>query len=207
MLPGIEVHVLGPAFDEDVIRDMDPERAESYLQFLMTRSTGWETSSPVQLNGECVCEYRRTHTHLMFTEKQIKELANIGDGSEFDLATKLEKAVNGTSLLLMFDWPRELLFPGTRNGERGKQRWQFPNGRTCCRNRLLQDRPSRQPQCDAALVRREVSFEKIFRNGVHARSEVDRHSSPAPSESAARSIRSRGAQRSEGSTRSRRLHA
>jgi beta-lactamase superfamily II metal-dependent hydrolase len=114
-LPGVEIHVLGPSFDEDVIRDMDPQRGESYLQFLMTRNEpAAKRLRPFSSKWTMrLSEYRRAHTHLMVTDQDIKELANVGDGSEFDLAAKLEKAVNGTSLMLVFSIGRaRLLFPG-----------------------------------------------------------------------------------------------
>lgn len=115
VLPGVKIHVLGPSRNEDVIRDMNPEKGESYLRFLMTRAgpsghrlrpfrSGWEMP---------LMKYREAYPHLHFTDYLKRELAKVGSGTEFDLVTKLEKAVNGTSLLLMFVVGRaHLLFPG-----------------------------------------------------------------------------------------------
>ena len=115
VLPGVKVHVLGPSRKEEVIRDMNPEKGESYLQFLMTRAepsnqrfrpfrSEWSLSVPA---------YRRAYPHLTFTDRLKRDLAKVGSGTEFDLVTKLEKSVNGTSLLLMFVIGKaHLLFPG-----------------------------------------------------------------------------------------------
>lgn len=114
-IAGVKIHVLGPSRNEDVIRDMNPEKNESYLQFLITRAgppgqrlqpfrSGWEMP---------LMKYREAYPHLNFTERLKRELAKVGSGTEFELVTKLEKAVNGTSLLLMFVIGRaHLLFPG-----------------------------------------------------------------------------------------------
>ena len=115
VLPGVKIHVLGPSREDDVIRDMNPEKNESYLQFLMTRaSPAGQRLRPFRSEwGISLTNYRKTYSHLEFTERLRKELANVGSGTEFDLVTKLEKAVNGTSLLLMFVIGRaHLLFPG-----------------------------------------------------------------------------------------------
>ncbi len=48
----------------------------------------------------------------------FEKISNLGDGAELNLATQLEKAVNGTSLMLMFQIEHaHLLFPGdAQNG-------------------------------------------------------------------------------------------
>jgi len=49
----------------------------------------------------------------VLTPNEIKKLKNVGDGSEFGVAVKLEEAVNGTSLMLMLQIGKAfLLFPG-----------------------------------------------------------------------------------------------
>jgi beta-lactamase superfamily II metal-dependent hydrolase len=115
VLPGVKIHVLGPSRKEEVIRDMNPEKSESYLQFLMTRSgPAGQRLRPFRSEWNVpILQYRRAYPHLHFSDRQKRELAKVGSGTEFDLATKLEKAVNGTSLLLMFVIGRaHLLFPG-----------------------------------------------------------------------------------------------
>jgi beta-lactamase superfamily II metal-dependent hydrolase len=115
LLPNVEIHVMGPSRDENVIRDMEPEKGESYLQFLLSRTVG--TSGRVRpFREEWIVKpgrYRRNFGHLEVTKAQQRSVENIGSGSDFDLVTKLEKAVNGTSLMLMFVCGRaHLLFAG-----------------------------------------------------------------------------------------------
>lgn len=115
VLPGVKVHVLGPSRKEEVIRDMNPEKGESYLQFLMTRSSpSGQRLRPFRPEWSMpVATYQRAYEHLGFSDHLKRELAKVGSGTEFDLVTKLEKAVNGTSLLLMFVIGKaHLLFPG-----------------------------------------------------------------------------------------------
>jgi beta-lactamase superfamily II metal-dependent hydrolase len=115
VLPGVRVHVLGPSRKEEVIRDMNPEKGESYLQFLMTRAAPpGQRFRPFRSEwGLPLAAYRRSYPHLHFSDHLKRELADVGSGTEFELVTKLEKAVNGTSLLLMFVIGKaHLLFPG-----------------------------------------------------------------------------------------------
>ena len=57
--------------------------------------------------------YRRSFGHMELTKAQQSSVENVGSGTDFDLVTKLEKAVNGTSLMLMFVCGRaHLLFSG-----------------------------------------------------------------------------------------------
>ncbi|HXD34312.1 MAG TPA: MBL fold metallo-hydrolase [Pyrinomonadaceae bacterium] len=114
-LCGVKVHVLGPSRNPEVIRDMNPETGESYLQFLMTRAApSGQRLRPFRSEwGMKVTAYRELYQHLEFNEEHQKEFKEIGSGTEFDLVTKLDKAVNGTSLLLMFVIGKaHLLFPG-----------------------------------------------------------------------------------------------
>ncbi len=115
VLPGVKIHVLGPSRKEEVIRDMNPEKSESYLQFLLTRAQpGDKRLRPFRSEWSVPLEdYRETYEHLEFTDRLKKKFTKVGAGTEFDLVTKLEKAVNGTSLLLMFVVGKaHLLFPG-----------------------------------------------------------------------------------------------
>jgi beta-lactamase superfamily II metal-dependent hydrolase len=115
VLPGVRVHVLGPSRKQEVIRDMDPEKSESYLQFLLTRSQpGDQRLRPFRSEWSLpLTTYRRFYPHLHFTDHMKRQFSKVGAGTEFDLVTKLEKSVNGTSLLLMFVIGKaHLLFPG-----------------------------------------------------------------------------------------------
>lgn len=114
-LPGIEIHVLGPSRKDSVIQEMEPDKGESYLQFLLSQA-GSSSRRVRPFLEEWVMSarnYRRAFGHLDFTDRHRWALEKIGEGTEFDLAAKLEKAVNGTSLMLMFVVGRaHLLFSG-----------------------------------------------------------------------------------------------
>lgn len=114
--PGLTVHVLAPSRDEATIRDMDPPAGQSYLRFGAgagglpsgARSPVSERNRPfaksfVVGSGEDVVldpEVRRKAADMM---------------RDTDLATavSLDKAVNGTSLMFLFEFGSAyLLFPG-----------------------------------------------------------------------------------------------
>ncbi len=118
--PGLTVHVLGPSKDESVIRDMDPPPEQSYLAF----GAAPPVSGPVDRTPSPVSESNRP-----FAKSYVLDEAAYGPGKlggslkskaaammrDTDLATvvSLDKAVNGTSLMLMFEFGSAyLLFPG-----------------------------------------------------------------------------------------------
>ncbi len=114
-LPGVKVHVLGPSRDPDVIRDMDPPAAESYLRLQLAKGgRADEVTLPFRPNWvvpESVFEIERPYLCLKTAE--IGRIINLGKGEEFDLAVALDKAVNGTSLMIMLQIGQSyLLFPG-----------------------------------------------------------------------------------------------
>ena len=104
-LPGVTVHVLGPSKEEEVLRDMNPPSSESFLRAtagLMTDSTNdllpfEESAAPDPEPSE-----------------KLKELLRrIANQSAVLGAVTLEKAVNNTSLMLVFEVGEAvLLFPG-----------------------------------------------------------------------------------------------
>lgn len=106
-LPGVLVHVLGPSHDEDVVRDMDPPAGQSYLRLAGDGtdigklpepfSTDWVMESP----------------SLSLSPEDEKAIQRVNEGREEGLAAQLDKAVNGTSLMLLFQIGEAyLLFPG-----------------------------------------------------------------------------------------------
>lgn len=115
VLPGVTVHVLGPSRDRDVIRDMEPEGGESYLQFMLTRSDKpQERLRPFRSRWALTDEeFALEYPHLTLSPDQRRSIEKVGSGSELELVASLEKAVNGTSLMLMFVIGRaHLLFSG-----------------------------------------------------------------------------------------------
>ena len=115
LLPGVEIHVLGPSRNEDVIRDMEPDAGESYLQFRLGKTQ--IVSKRIKPFREewtvTAAKFRKEFAHLKLTADEREKIAKVGSGTELELVTNLERAVNGTSLMLMFVIGKaHLLFPG-----------------------------------------------------------------------------------------------
>lgn len=114
-LPGITVYVLGPSRDPEVIRDMEPEDDETFKHLLESASgqngkrdlpfhTDW-TLSPKRFNSVA--------KHLALPKTEMKKLREMAQTDAFAIAVALEKAVNGTSLMLMLQiGDAYMLFPG-----------------------------------------------------------------------------------------------
>ncbi len=113
--PDLTVHVLGPSRDPEVIRDMDPPAGQSYLRYrtsvnsvvdsvLNRPFTRSFTLSPA--------DYEASYEARVSDE--IKEAAaSMMRDDDLTVAVSLDKAVNGTSLMLMFEFGEAfLLFPG-----------------------------------------------------------------------------------------------
>ncbi|MGH9273988.1 MAG: hypothetical protein ACRDZU_05005 [Acidimicrobiales bacterium] len=113
--PRLKVHVLGPSREESVIREMDPPDGESYLRFLPAA------------NGVPGCA--KDGEFVPFGRHFVLDEATYGVGAldpdikaaaasmmrEDDLAAAvaIDKAANGTSLLLVFEFGDAVLtFPG-----------------------------------------------------------------------------------------------
>ena len=115
VLPNVTIHVLGPSRDKDVMREMEPDEGESYLAFMLGRkSSSGEKVRPFRAEW-AVRErlWKSQFKHLRFTRQHLRAIENIGSGTELELLARLEQAVNGTSLMLMFVVGRaHLLFSG-----------------------------------------------------------------------------------------------
>jgi beta-lactamase superfamily II metal-dependent hydrolase len=99
-LPGVLVHVLGPSRDENVIRDMDPPAGQSYLRLLdssdLTPTVPEPFGEPWWLPAE---DPLVSHLALLDADRQAVDA--IGSDTEPLVAATLDKAVNGTSLMLV----------------------------------------------------------------------------------------------------------
>jgi len=110
-LPGVKVHVLGPSRSRDVIRDMDPPKGESFLRM---RTVGQsETGLPPAPFSHEFCKPDYTGGKGTLAPDDLKEIQRAGELSDFAVAVALDKAVNGTSLMLVLEISGTyLLFPG-----------------------------------------------------------------------------------------------
>jgi len=115
-LPGVTVHAIGPSRDPNVIRDMDPPVGGGYLRLTDSGSADgapsplfkaeWAIDREVFLATEAF-------EHLRLKESELDRLDELNSVDYLQIAVALEKAVNGTSLMLMFVFEKAfLLFPG-----------------------------------------------------------------------------------------------
>ncbi len=114
-LPGIKIHILGPSRDPEVIRDMDPPAAESYLRLQLAKASSLTDAVLPFRSDWAVSEtvFATERGYLALKSSEIGRIINLGKGEEFEVAVALDKAVNGTSLMIMLQIGRSyLLFPG-----------------------------------------------------------------------------------------------
>jgi beta-lactamase superfamily II metal-dependent hydrolase len=110
VLPGVKVHVMGPSRERDVIRDMDPPKGESFLRLhgVVAEQAG---GPPAPFPHEI-----RHGTRVVgepVSQQDLEEIQRAGSVSDLAVAVALDKAVNGTSLMLMLEVAGTyLLFPG-----------------------------------------------------------------------------------------------
>ena len=111
-LPGVTVHVLGPSRSEEVIRDMDPPSGKSYLRLREERKLPTDMATE-PFGGEFAVASVPPSFSEDFKPEEIEQLEKGFDLSDFDAAVALDKAVNGTSLMLVLEiGGKYLLFPG-----------------------------------------------------------------------------------------------
>jgi beta-lactamase superfamily II metal-dependent hydrolase len=143
-LPSVKVHVMGPSRERDVVRDMDPPKGESFFRLhgVVAEQTG---APPAPFPHEIRHETRGIGEPV--SQGDLEEIQRAGSLSDLAVAVALDKAVNGTSLMLMLEVAGTyLLFPG--DAQWGT--W----------NAAMQDPEWRE------LLRR-VSFYKIGHHGSH----------------------------------------
>lgn len=118
--PGLTVHVLGPSRDRDIIRDMDPPAGQSYLRHLAAapaaaKSATRATYRPFDLHFALPAgTYEAPVAYGPVADEDLKKAAvSAMRSDDFAAAVSLDKAVNGTSLMLVFAYRgAHLLFPG-----------------------------------------------------------------------------------------------
>lgn len=115
LLPGVTVHAMGPSRDPEVIRDMDPPKGGAYELRLAALANGNGGGSGLfapsfHMKGASL---QKQLAAFGVTERDLQAIEKMADEDPFSVAVQLDKAVNGTSLMLMFEMGRaHLLFPG-----------------------------------------------------------------------------------------------
>jgi beta-lactamase superfamily II metal-dependent hydrolase len=104
VLPSVRIHVLGPSRDEDTIRDMDPPGDESYLRMGSGRSV-ISRGAPLPFERWAVDQsvFLAAYGHLDLVSADLGTIVSAGRTDALALAVGLEQAVNGTSLVLLFE--------------------------------------------------------------------------------------------------------
>jgi hypothetical protein len=150
-LPGITPFVIGPSRDKEVIRDMDPPVGRSYLRLMASMAGG--TTAPQPFAPEWAIDPKtwidagqgpdapallskllgtRTNTAValpFLSDDDQKAIAEIGDVQQA-VAVSLDKAVNGTSLMIVLKVGQvHLLFPG--DAQWGSWQAAFRNPAAC----------------------------------------------------------------------------
>lgn len=112
-LPGATVHALGPSRSGSIIRDMNPPKGQSYLRLMdAVRDANDDGHQPFQARWILDPQVSGYGMSLL-SDRDRKRVKDVGQGAELGVAVALEQAVNGTSLMLMFEIGRAfLLFPG-----------------------------------------------------------------------------------------------
>jgi beta-lactamase superfamily II metal-dependent hydrolase len=110
------VRVLGPSRDEHVIRDMDPPTGESYLRMIGAVIEGEALTAGAfgadWMLEEAYLAQTSELSHLRLDGNHKKRLTAIAAEDRMAVAVALDKAVNGTSLILAFEiGDQVLLFP------------------------------------------------------------------------------------------------
>jgi hypothetical protein len=112
------VHVLGPSKDRDVIRDMDPPAGQPFLRHLAAATAA---ARPVTRQHRPFArhftlappDYEGNEIGPVAADDVKRTASAVARGDDLAAAVSLDKAVNGTSLMLMFEFGNAfLLFPG-----------------------------------------------------------------------------------------------
>jgi beta-lactamase superfamily II metal-dependent hydrolase len=113
-LPGVSIHAMGPSYDPEIIRDMEPPNEQAYLQMVRTKVDQQGAFRPFAEQWPMTPGGFRHHwRHLQLTRHDLTKIHSANEGSEIAAAVALERAVNGTSLVLMFQLGKaHLLFGG-----------------------------------------------------------------------------------------------
>lgn len=117
-LPGVEVYVLGPSRDPEVMREMEPPAGESFLRAAQAGSVNAD-QLPSPFDGRWSLsriEYERRIGEILEDDLPAgsePHIGEMGDDAVLEAAASLERAVNSTSLVLLFHIGQAwLLFPG-----------------------------------------------------------------------------------------------
>lgn len=114
-LPGVNFTLLGPGRTAREIKDMEPPANEQYLRVGGSDRLELPPGKPLPFDDLTVAEsaYRADYSWLSFREQDLEAIVKGGGVGVLDLAVALDKAVNGTSVVLIMELEgQRLLFAG-----------------------------------------------------------------------------------------------
>jgi beta-lactamase superfamily II metal-dependent hydrolase len=146
-LGGIDMWVLGPSREEDIIRDMDPPEAERYVASFKGRLRTFDDPLPFDRWRLSQAAFRGVPAYTHLNRYGVGDIVKRATLDPYLLGMALEDSVNNTSLMLLFRvGAAHLLFTG--DAQWGS--W----------NRILQD-----PTGKSLLAK--TTFYKVGHHGSH----------------------------------------
>lgn len=143
LLPrGVTIHVLGPSRDPKVIASLDPPSGAAYEPMAPRRQAADEDEQadigavPEPFGRAWEAKEADLRSHLGSEElERIKKLAIDGSVSPLEAVFKLDRSINGTSLVLLIEvGDKKLLFPGDAQWGTWKAILEHPEARELVRN-------------------------------------------------------------------------
>jgi beta-lactamase superfamily II metal-dependent hydrolase len=115
-LPGVRIHVLGPPRDEKAMASMNPPEGGAYLRARAAAGEGEPVTSATAFSKRWQLDrtaFEVNHPRSTFSADDQQGVDMLAEEPDGDLAAAIDKAVNNTSLILMFEVGDQwLLFPG-----------------------------------------------------------------------------------------------
>lgn len=122
LLPNTVVHILGPSHDPRVIRQLDPPAGAGYLRLRPVDDSVPDNECPPEPDDVSTAplpfelDMQSDESAYEFETEQkslLRELCAGGLANPLELAYRIDKSLNGTSLVLVFQiGDLKLLFPG-----------------------------------------------------------------------------------------------
>jgi beta-lactamase superfamily II metal-dependent hydrolase len=111
-LPGVAVHVLGPATDEATIRDLEPPKKETFAHVGGAKAPAMPFDADLALSFERV-KTDKAFAHLRVSGQVVGAIRALAADELFAAAASITSSINGTSLMLVFEiGGLALFFPG-----------------------------------------------------------------------------------------------
>lgn len=112
-LPGVTAYIMGPSFDKEVIRDMDPPENEQWFRMMEAKTAADCVPEMPFHAGWSQMPDENPNVEALLSKRDRRTISRVGDDTAFAVAKALENSVNGTSLMMMLKiGEAHLFFPG-----------------------------------------------------------------------------------------------